>query len=60
MTKIIDLQERRRQQDEEDNAAYIVACDCGCAMFRLYVSGEVMCLNCEADIIGLHVDINAD
>lgn len=57
MTDVVDLGERRKKKKDEE---YIFACDCGCAMFRLYSDGAVMCLNCEAEIEGLTVVISGD
>lgn len=51
MNEVIDLAERRKAREDEGD--YIIVCECGCAMFRIYASGEVMCLNCEAEMIGL-------
>jgi hypothetical protein len=57
MSEIIDLGQRRKAKEDEGD--YILACDCGCAMFRLYANGEVMCLNCDAGIEGLTVVISS-
>lgn len=54
MNEVIDLAERRKAR--EDEGEYIIVCDCGCAMFRIYASGEVMCLNCEAEMLGISAD----
>ncbi len=55
MNEVIDLAERRKAR--EDEGEYIIVCDCGCAMFRIYASGEVMCLNCEAEMEGLSAGV---
>lgn len=61
MSKVIDLDQRRKKDTSDgDGEDYIIVCECGCAMFRIYTSGDVMCLNCEGHIDGLtvHPDLN--
>lgn len=55
MSKVIDLFEHRKARQEDDHE-YILVCDCGCALFRIYASSTVTCVNCEAEMEGLLVD----
>lgn len=48
MTNVIDLDARRKGGG--DDGDYILVCECGCAIFRIYMDGDVMCLNCDAEL----------
>lgn len=45
-----------RPKAADDQDEYLIACVCGCAMFRLWADGEVECLNCAGIMADLHVD----